>query len=97
MPDTEHLTTGQVNAQETRQLEDILVAYQRITDRLGQIDDRLGSMSSRLSGDILREVANEGTDIPLAGLIGSFKINIGLAFQRLDSLDEWITNIEKVV
>ncbi len=95
MPDTAH--TGQVNAKETRQLEDILVAYQRITDRLGLIDDQLDAMCSRLSGDVLREVADEGADSPSAGLIGSFKINIGLAFRRLDSIDEWLTHIEKVV
>ncbi len=103
MTDAAHSTTGEradlreTSAKETRQLEDILVAYQRITDRLGRIDDKLDAMCCRLSGDVLREVVTEGAEPPLAGLIGSFSVNIGLAFRRLDSVDEWLTHIEKVV
>ncbi len=94
---TDNVRAEQVNERKTGELEDILETSQRLTERLGEICDRLGAMSGRLSGDTLSEVAAEGTEPSLPGLIGSFKSNLSVTFRRLDSIDEWITHIEQVV
>ncbi len=83
---------------EARQLEDILGASKQILDRLNNIDERLGMMSGRLSGSTPREVAGVADDMPLTeGIIGQFGTTHSAAYQRCDSIDEWITTIEKVV
>ncbi len=97
MPKQESSRLTATEANKTRELENILEANQRIASRLSQIDERLGMMSGRLSGELPREVASEGSDSPPAGIIGQFKTTQSSIFCYCDSIDEWLNNIERVV
>ena len=79
------------------ELEEILITNQRIIERLGRIDERLSMISCRLSGEVPREVATDGADPPLSGIIGQLKTTHAALFRHCDSIEEWLTHIEKVI
>ena len=90
-------TATEVVEKERRELEEILSTNQSITDRLGRIDERLSMMNNRLSGGVPCEVATDGDDPPPSGIIGQLKTTHAALFRHCDSIEEWLTHIEKVI
>ena len=91
-----------VNAcdEKIRELEEILSTNQRITDRLGEINERLSMINGRLSGELPCEVETSykgGVEPSLSGIIGQFKATHTVFFRHCDSIEEWLTLIEKVI
>ena len=80
-----------------RELEKILSTNQIITDRLSRIDERLSMMSNRLSGEVPCEVVTERDDPSPSGIIGQLKNTHTALIRHCDSIEEWLTHIEKVI
>ncbi len=80
----------------TRELANLLEVSKSLTLRLNKIDERLGMMNGRLSGDVLGGMAAEGDDPPKAGIIGEFRTTNNVIYGYIDSIEEWITSIERI-